>query len=218
MIKYPNLKEVGKMKSKLMVLGIVGIAAILLSAVTVAQTLHAKRKPEIPFVGMSLVYNAVDYNGDAQIRTISVLRYDEATNCVTVRDSQDQFDLMIVNVENRGIVWSSGTFKTTYVEYWIPTDVKVGSHVGILDYDAVVTGSTVLSVEGDHVRVWELQATYTAGEGTIYGQDTWYYEKRTGLWIAAAWVEWDENGIPISDRNWGGHLVSTNVNLIEGDH
>lgn len=37
------------MKSKLMVLGIAGIAAILLSAVTVAPTLHAQKKPEIPF-------------------------------------------------------------------------------------------------------------------------------------------------------------------------
>jgi len=206
------------MGKKLMVLGIAGIVAILLSAVTVAQTLHAKSKPEIPFVGMSMTYYAVDWNGDAEIRTVSVLRYDEATNCVTIRDSQDSMDSMIVNVENRGIMWSSGTWKTTYVEYWIPTDVRVGSHVGILDADAVVTGSAVLSVEGDHVRVWELQATYTAGEGTIYGQTTWYYEKRTGLWIAAAWIEGDEDGIPISGRNWGGHLVSTNVNLIEGAH
>lgn len=206
------------MGKKLMVLGIAGIAAILLSAVTVAQTLHAKSKPEIPFVGMSLVYYAVDYNGDTQIRTISVLRYDEATNCVTMRDSF-LGDWMIIDVGTREFVWSSGYWKPSYVEYWIPTNVKVGSHVGILDSDAVVTGSTVLSVEGNHVRVWELQATYTAGGGsTIYGQTTWYYEKRTGLWIAAAWVEWDENGIPLSDRNWGGHLVSTNVNLIEGAH
>lgn len=210
------------MKSKLMVLGIAGIAAILLSAVTVAQTLHAQRKPEIPFVGMSMTYYAVDWNGNAEIRTVAVLRYDPATNCVTVRDSQNQFDFMIVNVENRGIVWSSGTWELGfYVEYWIPTDIKVGSHVGILNLDAVVTGSTVLSVEGNHVRVWQLQATYTYtadGGATIYGQATWYYEKRTGLWIAAAWIEWDENGIPPSDRNWGGHLVSTNVNLIEGAH
>jgi len=207
------------MKRKLMVLGIAGIVTILLSAVTVAQTLQAQRKPEIPFVGMSLVYYAVDWNGDTQIRTVSVLRYDEATNCVTIRDSSFG-DWMIVNVENREVVWSSG-WKPHYVEYWIPTKVRVGSHVGILDGDAVVTGSAVLSVEGDRVRVWQLQTTYTrtADDGsTIYGQDTWYYEKRTGLWIAAAWIEWDENGIPLSDRNWGGHLVSTNVNLIEGDH
>ena len=53
----------------------------------------------------------------------------------------------------------------------------------------------------------------------INGQSIWYYDKATGLWVAAAWVEWDnnENGINnVIDNvidNWGGHLTSTNVTI-----
>ena len=117
-------------------------------------------------------------------------------------------DWMMVYVENREVYWAMGWYENMVpfgVEFWIPTDVRVGSHVGILGYDAIVTGSTVLSIEGKPVDCWKLYAT---GTGT---QDTLYYEKRTGLWIAASWVAWDENGTPIN--NWGGHLASTNVPL-----
>jgi len=212
MIEIPK-EEVGKMNRKLMVLGIAAIVSVAI-ALTTVSTLSAQKKPEIPFVGMSMTYYAVDWNGNTELRTVSVLRYDSATNCVTIRDSQDGIDFLIVNVGTREVVWHSGSFSPEpfYVEYWIPTNIGIGSHVNILDYDAVVTGSAVLSVEGNLVNAWQLKVTYTSGDGaTIYGQVSYYYEKRTGLWVGAAWVEWDEDGMPI--RNWGGHLASTNVAL-----
>jgi len=203
------------MKRKLVALGIASIAAILLFAVTVTPALHAISKPEItkiPFVGMSMVYYAnTNFNydsfkmGNFLCRPVVVLKYYPETNSVLIRDENSW---MLVYVENREVYWATGWMEQWVpftVEYWIPTNVKIGSHVNTGGLDAVVTGSKVLSVEGKSVDCWQL---YAAGTGW---QDTWYYEKRTGLWIAASWVQWDEDGTLLN--SWGGHLASTNVAL-----
>lgn len=187
------------------------IVAAIVSIAFFVPSLTAAERREVPFVGMSMVYYGVDWNGDMEIRTVSVLRYDAVNNHIIIRDSQDVFDVMEVDLGTREVESHTGwgSFVPFYVEYWIPTDVKIGSHVGILNYDAVVIGSSKMCVDGRVVDVWQLQASGENGDGLW--QDTWYYEKKTGLWVAAAWIVWDNDGAVIN--NWGGHLVSTNAVL-----
>jgi len=186
---------------------------LLLLSVLAGVNLTAAKSRTIPFVGMSLVYYAVDWNGETMIRTVSVLRYDSEKNQVVIRDSADSFDVGVIDLDTRLVVDLTGSWPgwpaEMYVEYWIPTDVKEGSHVDILIYDAVVIGSTQMCVDGRVVDVWQLQASGQDEE--VNWQDTWYYEKKTGLWVAAAWIKWDSEGNVLA--NWGGHLVSTNAVL-----
>lgn len=180
------------------------LAILALSALLPAVgSLVAKKKQEIPFEGMSLVYCAI-WDDKTDVRTVSVLRYDAGTNHVTTRDSAPPF-VAEVDLDTRELV---GYSPPIYVEYWIETDIKMGSQVKILHYDAEVIGSMKMCVDGRVVDVWQLQDTYE--EDGVFGQDTWYYDKETGLWVAAAWVEWDSEPVI---GNWGGHLVSTNVVL-----
>jgi len=191
-----------------------GIAAVLLSLSTfaVAPLLLAKEGPKIPFVGMSMTYysNAM---GSFVSRQVVVLKHYPETNSVLLRDGPDW---MKVNVATREVFWATGwsADKVPFaVEFWIPTNIKMGSRVKILWLEAEVIGSAVLSVEGKRVECWQLYSSGTENpDGNLYyTQTTWYYEKSTGLWIAASWVEWDETGEPLA--NWGGHLASTNVPL-----
>lgn len=179
---------------------------LLMLSVLAGVNLTAAKSRTIPFVGMSLVYYAVGLNGDTEIRTVSVLRYDSEANQVVVRDSNDLVDVIVIDLDTRLVVDQTGS---CYVEYWIPTDVKKGSHVNIGGYDAVVIGSTRMCVDGRVVDVWQLQG-YGQDEEANW-QDTWYYEKKTGIWVAAAWIKWDNEGNVLA--SWGGHLVSTNAVL-----
>lgn len=186
------------------------VVLILVLMVPLIQYTTAPKPKAIPFVGMNMVYVAVDWDGNSEIRTVSVLAYDSTANLVTIRDSQDQFDWMTVDVTTREVTWCSGTWEAGfYVEYWIPTNIRIGSHVDILTYDAVVIGSTEMSVCGKTVSAWQLHASGVT-DGNPW-QDTWYYEKKTGLWLGAAWIKYDSSGEVL--YNWGGHLVSTNVAL-----
>lgn len=204
------------MRTRKSTLAIRWIAIMCILALTAGAAflpnLIAEERMSIPFIGMSLVYYGVDWNGETEIRTVSVLRYDKETNLVVVRDSQDTIDTAWIDPDTREVVKYTGGWspEPIYVEYWIPTDIGVGSHVSILQYDAVVTGSMRMCVDGRPVYVWKLQATGIDEYGNLW-QDTWYYEVKTGLWVAAAWVKWDSAGDVIA--NWGGHLVSTNVPL-----
>jgi len=185
---------------------------LLMISVLAGVNLTAAKNRSIPFVGMSLVYYAVDWNGETEIRTVSVLRYNSEENQVVVRDSNDLVDVGVIDLDTRLVVDITGNgpgWLVGYVEYWIPTDVKMGSHVGIGTYDAVVIGSTQMCVDGRVVDVWQLQASGQDEEANW--QDTWYYDKKTGLWVAAAWIKWDSEGNVLA--NWGGHLVSTNAVL-----
>lgn len=187
---------------------------ILVLMLPLIQYATAPKPKAIPFVGMSMTYVAVDWNGNSDIRTVSVLAYDSTENCFTIRDSQDQFDLMTIDVATREVILCSGTWPVPfYAEYWIPTNIGIGSNVDILDYDAVVIGSTEVSVCGKTVSVWQLHASKMNGDGNLL-QDTWYYEKKTGLWVGAAWIIYDSSGDILG--NWGGHLISTNV-VLGGD-
>jgi len=212
LVDRKEVKRTVRGKSALVTRWVVLFVIVALAAlVPFLLSLVAARRQAIPFVGMSMVYYAVDWNGETQIRTVSVLRYDAGTNHVIVRDSEDQFDVMEVDLGTREVVRHTGGWPyELYVEYWIPTNINTGSHVNILSYDAVVVGSTEMRVDGRDITVWKLQVSYQS-DGGVSGQDTWYYDKSTGLWVAAAWVEWDSGGNVIS--NWGGHLVSTNVVL-----
>lgn len=183
---------------------------VLVLMVPLVQYTTAPKPQAIPFVGMSLVYY-VNIQGETQIRTVCVLKYNSTTNCVTIRDSDDWIDWMEVDVTTREVISCSGTWLVPfYVEYWIPTNIEIGSHVNILNYDAVVIGSTEMSVDGKTVSAWQLQASGINANGNLW-QDTWYYEKKTGLWLGAAWIMYDSSGQGLG--NWGGHLGSTNVVL-----
>ena len=187
----------------------------LVLMVPLVQYTAAPKPQAIPFVGMSLVYYA-NLNGETEIRTVCVVKYNSTTNCVTIRDSQDWADCMEVDVTTREIisVTGSGPWQLpSYAEYWIPTNVDIGSHVNIVNYDAVVTRSTEMSVDGNTVSVWQLQASGMAANGNLW-QDTWYYERKTGLWVGTAWILYDPSGQVLG--NWGGHLASTNVVLANG--
>jgi hypothetical protein len=171
----------------------------------------AAKKQKIPFVGMSMVYYAVGAYGEAEIRTVSVLSYDEDKDKVIIRDSQDRFDVMEVDLGTREVVRHTRTWPfELYIEHWVPTNIKKGSYVKILNTDALVVGSKVMHVNDLKIKVWELRSSYRLDEG-INGQNTWFYDKNTGLLVAAAWVEWDKEGNVIG--TWGGHLMSTNVVL-----
>jgi hypothetical protein len=180
---------------------------VLVLMVPLVQYTTAPKPQAIPFVGMSLVYYA-NVNGETQIRTVCVLKYNSTTNCVTIRDANA---VMEVDVGTREVKWCSEPWLTgSYVEYWIPTSIEIGSHVNTLIYDAVVIDSTEMSVDGKTVSAWQLHASGTREDGTLW-QDTWYYEKKTGLCVGAAWIMYDSSGQVLN--NWGGHLVSTNVAL-----
>ena len=189
---------------------VVAIASIALSI----PNLTAIIRPAFPFVGMSMVYYGVESSGETEIRTISVLRYDSVNNHVIIRDSQDVFDVTMVDLRTREVEsttgWEWPFTKPYYVEYWIPTYVRLGSQVKILNYDAIVTGSTKMCVDGRLIDVWQLQASGPYRDTAYFTQDTWYYDQRTGLLVAAAWIVYDGDAVVY---NWGGHLVSTNAVL-----
>jgi hypothetical protein len=192
---------------RISLLVILALATIL----SLTPSICAAKQQKIPFVGMSMVYSAVGRYGEAEIRTVSVLSYDEDNNKVIVRDSHDRFDVMEVDLGTREVVRHTGSWPfKLYIEHWIPTKIKKSSYVKILNTDAVVVGSTVMRVDDRDIQVWELRFSYQLDDG-VNGQNTWYYDKNTGLWVAAAWVEWDNEGNVIG--SWGGHLMSTNVVL-----
>jgi len=196
--------------NKKILIPIMVLALVLM--VPLFQYATAPKPQTIPFVGMSLVYYA-NLQGETQIRTVCVLKYNSTTNCVTIRDSDDWIDWMEVDITTREIisVTGSGPWQLpAYVEYWIPTGVSIGSHVTIGNEDFVVTGNARMSVEGNTVSAWQLYASGVRASGNLW-QNTMYYEKNTGLWLGAAWVLYDSSGQVLG--NWGGHLVSTNVVL-----
>jgi len=208
---------VGKISVALIVL----LIAVLMVPLFQYSTAPVVFPPEqrIPFVGMSLLYYTVEA-GDSVIRHVCVFGYNETTNCVIVRDSTDWWDTMEVDVNTREIKWCTGKAwipaqpLTFYVEYWIPTNINIGSHVPIHYWHAVVIGSTKLSVCGKTVDVWQLQAsgvTWWQKEDE-YFQYTWYYEKKTGLLVSGAFVMFEGYG-EIVNPGFAGHLVSTNVAL-----
>lgn len=183
---------------------------VLVLMVPLFQYATAPKPQAIPFVGMSMVYYAIA-GGETEVRTICVLKYNSTTNIVTVRDSQDLFDWMEVDVTTREVMSCTGTMQVPfYVEYWIPTNIDVGSHVNILNHDAVVVGSTEISVSGKTVSAWQLYDHGVTADGRLW-QDTWHYEKKTGLLLSAAFIMYDSSGQGLG--NWGGHLASTNVVL-----
>ena len=51
------------------------------------------------------------------------------------------------------------------------------------------------------------------GGNPIFVKNTWYYEKSTGLWVAASWAVFFEDGQV--DRDIGLHLASSNVALFD---
>ena len=69
-----------------------------------------------------------------------------------------------------------------------------------------------MSVDGRVIDVWQLHTSgvYSDENGEHPLQDTWYYDQRTGLLVAAAWIVYDGDAVVY---NWGGHLVSTNAVL-----
>jgi hypothetical protein len=122
---------------------------------------------------------------------------------------------MEVDITTREIISVTGTGPwqlPAYVEYWIQTNIDIGSHVVIGNNDFTVTGNTEISVDGNTVSAWQLHASGINANGNLW-QNTMYYEKKTGLWLGAAWVMYDSNGQILG--NWGGHLASTNVVLAD---
>jgi len=193
------------MKWRFVILG-VSVAAMLcvLALAPAARSLGGR---PIPFVGMSMTYYA-NRGGDFVSRPVVVLSYDAQSNTVLIRDGTDW---LRVNVATREITWSTSSLYKVgdAVEYWIPTNVRVGSLVKIISDQARVVGSATLSVQGRNVLCWQLYIAWTDSSGKIVAEDTWYYEMTKGLWIAASFVQYDSNGLPTF--NWGGHLASTNV-------
>lgn len=169
----------------------------------------------MPFVGMTLVYAALRGN-QAETRIVNVLYYNATTNTVIVRDSEPGWvDTMQVSLTDRKIIWYSGTCpdcgSEIYEEYWIPKNVHMGSHVPILNFDAVVVGSKTLNVDGKTVSAWQLQAVYVDHDQGRVIQDTWYYAKSNGVWVGASFVIIDANDGHTVYQSWGGTLVSTNA-------
>ena len=187
------------------------VILVLATILFLIPSLAAAKQQKIPFAGMSMVYYAVGGYGEVEIRTVSVLSYDEEKNKVIIRDSHDRFDVMEVDLATREVVHHTGSWPfELYIQHWIPTKIKKGSYVKILNTDAVVVGSTVMRVDDQDLKVWELRFSYQLDDG-VNGQNTWFYDKNTGLWVASAWVEWDKEGNV--SGTWGGHLMSTNVVL-----
>jgi hypothetical protein len=203
------------MKNKLVMI----IAAIILSVVVAAPVLNAAKpapSPAMPFVGMSMLYYANTSWDYPLQRSVVVVKYNPENNSVLIKDITDYFTVEIAT----RIITSATGYMHSYcmdtgticaVEFWIPTDVKMGSLIRIGAVDAEVVGSKVLSVEGKAVDCWQL---YAASTNLITGnanENTWYYEKRTGLWMGASWYALDVDGNVIN--HWTGHLASTNVPL-----
>lgn len=204
----------------------IAIASLVVAAIVVGSISLTYAAPgrkvfrEVPFVGMTLVFSACEgwqsgpMAGGNEIRTVNVLYYNETTNHVIIRDSgTDWLDTMEVDLVTREIVWCSGweIAPPWYEEYWIPTNIGLGSHVPILVFDAVVVGSTTLSVDGVPVEVWQLQAVWQPPEPGRVQQTIWYYEKQTGIWVAASFVILDSLDGHTVYKSWGGTLISTNV-------
>jgi hypothetical protein len=192
------------------------VATVILASISPAHTATASK---VPFVGMTLAYSAIRGN-ETDFRLVNVLYQNASTNHVIIRDSEpDWFDVMEVDLTTRQILWWSGSFESSspiYEEYWIPTEVDIGSHVPVLDFDAVVVGSTTLSVCGNAVGVWHLQASFLVPTQHQLIQDTWYYEKQTGILVAASFVILDSTDWHTVYQSWGGTLTSTNVSFPPG--
>jgi len=198
---------------KRIVIALVAIALVSLVPISLAA---APPQPTMPFVGMTLVYSVI--RGDqAETRVVNVLFYNATTKTVIVRDSTPAWlDVMQISLATREIVWYSGTCTgcgsdPIYAEYWIPTKVHMGSHVPILNFDAVVIGSKTLSVSGKTVSAWQLQTVYVDEVAGRVVQDTWYYAKSDGVWIGASFVVIDAIDGHTVYQSWGGTLLTTNA-------
>ena len=190
------------------------IMLLLLTNFSVLSCSNANT-PTVPFDGMSLTYNG-NASGKFVSKHVVVLRHNVTANTVTIRDEEA---LMEVDLATREVLWATAWVGdrlaergVIYSEYWIPTDIEIGDVVKVYLHDLVVVDSTVLAIEGLPVDVWKLYVSYEGVDGTgipIFGKETRYYEKSTGLWIATSWAEFYEDGRVAG--NYGLHLASSNV-------
>jgi hypothetical protein len=58
---------------------------------------------------------------------------------------------------------------------------------------------------------WQLQDVYVDHVQGRVIQDTWYYAKSNGVWVAASFVIIDANDGHTVYQSWGGTLESTNA-------
>ncbi|OQY27536.1 MAG: hypothetical protein B6I38_10035 [Anaerolineaceae bacterium 4572_5.1] len=197
------------MKKKLLVI------VLLLLVISVLSCSTQKADASIPFDGMSLTYYG-NASGTFITKQVIVLRHNTASNTVTIRD---EAEIMEVDLATREVLWATGIIGerlnetgSLYSEYWIPTDIEIGDVVKVFVHDAGVVDSAVLSVEGNPIEVWKLYVSYEGVDGggvPVFGKETRYYEKNTGLWIATNWAEFYADGRVAS--SYGLHLASSNV-------
>ena len=191
---------------------------LLLLAISISScSAQMADTPSVPFDGMSLTYYG-NASGSFFTKQVVVLRYNAESNTVTLRDEDAAME---VALPSREVLWATGWVGdqlnqtgSIYSEYWIPTNVKIGDVIKVYVHDAKVVDSTVLAVEGNPVEVWKLYLSYEGADGNgvpVFGKETRYYEKNTGLWIATSWAEFYEDGKVAS--SYGLHLASSNVAL-----
>ena len=90
----------------------------------------------------------------------------------------NQSTWFIVNIMNRLVERASTGMSTFWFYGWIETNITIGSTVNLLDTVALVTGSRMVDVGVRSIDCWELYCP--SGIGPAY---TFWYDKRTGLWI-----------------------------------
>ena len=206
------------MKNKLLV-SIIAVALLTVIIVSVIFLSSAKKTdaPKLPFDGMSLTYYG-NASGSFFSKQVVILRYNAASDTVVIRDEDATME---VDLPSREILWATGWVGdqlnqtgSLYSEYWIPTNIGIGDVIKVYVREAEVVDSTVLAVEGNPVEVWKLYSSYDGVDKDgvpVFGKETRYYEKSTGLWVATSWAEFYENGKVAG--SYGLHLVSSNVAL-----
>ena len=192
----------------------------LITAITIVPSLMATenhKRTKIPFAGMTMSYQAYctafQDAGSLPLlfsRVVTFYKEPSEPDYIWVRDTYIKPDdlsddrVWKINIETRKIVGQEG-----YCSFALfPTNLHVGDEViGHWGGAFTIIGSQRMSVMGKHVDAW------IACISEEWGYYTFYYEKKTGIWLGGTFVWYDGDTLNTANH----HLVSTNVPLFEED-
>lgn len=153
-----------------------------------------------PWIGLQMQFEQ-NTNGTPEHRTVTFLAEDSDGNTI-IRDSTPTADgILYVDPQSREVrrcespsnnFFLCGLELGQLVEYWVPPrKLKIGSEISILGFNATVIDKRTVSVMGKQVTGFIVQGRFLE-DGTVI-QDTWVFEKNTGLLLAASFVNMDSD-------------------------
>jgi len=87
---------------------------------------------------------------------------------------------LTIDKTNRWVVNGTHWWKGTWYVAWIETNVTTGSVINWWTSNATISGSQTITIDGFKISTWIINLTYPG-----VGYDRWYYDKQTGVLVAA---------------------------------